>query len=814
MPSPGFLNSYQREFPSGLEELIGGKLHFSVLDKYARFLLDHKLEEMITAQRRLSIELKVPVLRYFTDVPAERVQEIGRKNMQELLTAFAENRAADSIRKSVGDWMAGRLPELSRNQISPEDISLISFIRIKVFRDLLPFYTADIKLALQIMEELTLYTAISETLAFRTLLTIQSELYEQAQEIAHIGNWSMDLKTHAIEWSSELFKIYEMEPQKLLDYDLRSFNHPDDDAYVQEQMKISRETGQPHDFFYRIILKNGKEKYLHARGNVAFDQEGHPEKFYGTLQDVTIQKKIERKHRENENFIQKVTELIPSIVSVYNVHTGEFLFVNNAVQSLLGYSPEMVYQKGIQFFMEIMHPDDLPRILAENHLAIENTNGKEGLRSKDEIREFRHRTKHANGQYRWFHTFGTPFERNAENGIESVINVSIDITEVINSTSSLHRTEEAIRQQEDRYYKMIDEVKDYAILLLSPEGIVENWNSGAESIKGYKAEEIVGKHFRIFYPLQDRETNLPERLIGEAVAKGKASHEGWRLRKDNTRFWGSVVITALHDRNGGIVGFTKVTRDLTERKLAEDNMKLYTANLELKNQELEQKNKELESFGYIASHDLQEPIRKIRIWTNKIEETEEISEGVKDALARIEKSCVRMQKLIQGILQYSQADMQQVPMERADLNVVLDEVLSDYSDQLEEKGFIIEREKLPVLKVARLQFVQLFSNLVSNAIKYSRTDIVPLIRFRCSREMAKEGVYYRILIEDNGIGFSQDQADRIFELFRRLDTGRSYTGTGIGLAICKKIVKNHGGTIEARGIQGSGASFEIRIPER
>ena len=91
---------------------------------------------------------------------------------------------------------------------------------------------------------------------------------------------------------------------------------------------------------------------------------------------------------------------------------------------------------------------------------------------------------------------------------------------------------------------------------------------------------------------------------------------------------------------------------------------------------------------------------------------------------------------------------------------------------------------------------------------------MPVIRFHCSRETAPEGVYYRFLIEDNGIGFSQDQADRIFELFRRLDTGRSYTGTGIGLAICKKIVKNHGGTIEARGIQGSGASFEIRIPER
>ena len=122
---------------------------------------------------------------------------------------------------------------------------------------------------------------------------------------------------------------------------------------------------------------------------------------------------------------------------------------------------------------------------------------------------------------------------------------------------------------EDQYHKMVEEVEDYAILMFDSRGIIRNWNKGAERIKGYTEEEIVGHHFRIFYTKEDREAGLPEKLVNEAVTNGKAVHEGWRVRKDGTTFWGSIVITALHNEDGRVIGFSKVTRDLTERKMTE-----------------------------------------------------------------------------------------------------------------------------------------------------------------------------------------------------------------------------------------------------
>jgi light-regulated signal transduction histidine kinase (bacteriophytochrome) len=280
------------------------------------------------------------------------------------------------------------------------------------------------------------------------------------------------------------------------------------------------------------------------------------------------------------------------------------------------------------------------------------------------------------------------------------------------------------------------------------------------------------------------------------------------------------VITALHNKQGNVIGFSKVTRDLTQLKLAEDERRKYTQELEHKNEELEQKNKELESFTYIASHDLQEPIRKIRIWTNRLEEKEDISDDLRNSLGKIQTACVRMQKLIQGVLQYSQADMMQVPHELTDLDLVLDEVLLDLSEAIQEKQITIERDHLPTLHLMRLQFVQLFSNIISNAIKYSRKDLRPFIKITSVLERSDDAIsgdknaFYNITISDNGIGFMQEYADKMFELFRRLESSPGHSGAGVGLAICKKIVNNHQGSITATGEPGKGASFIIRLPVR
>lgn len=367
------------------------------------------------------------------------------------------------------------------------------------------------------------------------------------------------------------------------------------------------------------------------------------------------------------------------------------------------------------------------------------------------------------------------------------------------------------KESEQRYHKMIDEVQDYAILMLNNDGQIMNWNKGAESIKGYTEKEILGKNFKIFYQEEDQKSGLPEKLIGEATLKGKAMHEGWRVRKDGTRFWGSVVITALHDDQNNIIGFSKVTRDLTERKKAEDQLRYYAENIE-------SQNKQLEQYAYIASHDLQEPLRKIRVFTSMLEAQIDNKEAIVATIEKINTAANRMAILIKDILNYSQLTQLDTLFTKTDLNEVIQNVKEDFNLLMEEKEAIIESEKLPVLKAIPMQMQQLFANLISNSIKFNNEKPVIKISYE---KIAKENVseyphlpfdtdFHKITLSDNGIGFDQEYATEAFKLFHRLHHKTS--GTGIGLALCKKIIENHNGVITVSSEPQKGTIFTLFFP--
>ena len=359
---------------------------------------------------------------------------------------------------------------------------------------------------------------------------------------------------------------------------------------------------------------------------------------------------------------------------------------------------------------------------------------------------------------------------------------------------------------------MTEEVEDYSILLLSPEGIILNWNKGAERIKGYQESEIIGSHFSIFYLPGDKENKLPEKMISDATNQGRAMHEGWRRRKDGTSFWSSVVITALHNENHEIIGFSKVTRDLSEKKLAEEKLHQYT-------KELEAQNKELEQFAYIASHDLQEPLRKIQTFTEVLEKNLKDEIIAKKYLDKVKSSAERMGQLIRSVLDYSRLSLNDIELIPVDLNLIIENVQSDLELQISEKKVTVSHTRLPIVKGIPLQLQQLFSNLVSNAIKFSDTD--PLISISSRRvteadieqypDMQKGVRYTEIICRDNGIGFEQKYAAKIFTIFQRLHGQKSYPGTGIGLALCKKIVENHQGHIRVESEPGKGSTFYVYL---
>jgi PAS domain S-box-containing protein len=381
----------------------------------------------------------------------------------------------------------------------------------------------------------------------------------------------------------------------------------------------------------------------------------------------------------------------------------------------------------------------------------------------------------------------------------------------------LQNKNEQLKRSEERYHKMVEEVEDYAIILLDKDGIIQNWNRGAEKIKGYKEEEIVGKSFSNFYLSSDRDSDLPQRILNDAREKGKALHEGWRMRKDGSIFWGSIVLTALHDNQKNIIGFSKVTRDLTERKLAEDRLREYTSQLEFQNKELEQ-------FAYAASHDMKEPLRKIHLYNSSIAQNPAniLDEKSKEFLTRSTAAVKRMTELIEDLLTYSKTTVNLESFEEVNLTEIVDEIMIMHKEELEQKNVSINTENLPVIHAIPFQVKQLLFNLINNSIKYKHPDRDVDIELKAKVVKGSEIIehdaeqnknYQKISVIDNGIGFAPQYAEKIFNIFQRLNNHPSSAkGSGIGLSICKRIIQNHHGFIKATGKENAGARFDIYLP--
>ena len=392
------------------------------------------------------------------------------------------------------------------------------------------------------------------------------------------------------------------------------------------------------------------------------------------------------------------------------------------------------------------------------------------------------------GEKFWAHVTITAL-RNSSGRLTGYSKVTRDVTELRNANEALHQSEERLRL-------MVEAVRDYAIFLLDPDGRVATWNIGAERLKGYKAEEIIGKHFSVFYPEEARRREHPADELRRAKAEGRYEEEGWRVRKDGSQFWANVVITALFDQEGRHVGFTKVTRDFTEAK----HLREAQLALQLRDE-----------FLATAGHELRTPLSALLMQVQSLARSAKVVDPrLKDRLEKAAAAGARLEKLISQILDVSRLNAGRLALdrERMHLDAVVREVMDRFADLATESRCPILLRLEPVEGVwDRVRLEQVITNLVGNAIKYGKGKPVEV-------ETLLDGSDAVLRVVDHGIGIAPEDHKRIFDRFERARGTREYGGFGLGLWISRSIVEAIGGGITVRSTPGEGSTFTVTLPLR
>jgi PAS domain S-box-containing protein len=369
--------------------------------------------------------------------------------------------------------------------------------------------------------------------------------------------------------------------------------------------------------------------------------------------------------------------------------------------------------------------------------------------------------------------------------------------------------EEALRESDEKLRLLVGGVQEYAILMLDLEGRVTTWNEGAERIKGYRAEEIIGQHFSKFYTPEAAALGKPALELKKAAEQGRFEEEGWRVRKDGSRFWASVVVTPLRDRTGQLRGFAKVTRDITERKRIEEQLERQRSELTRSNIELIAANKELEAFSYSVSHDLRAPLRSIDGFSLALLEDyeEKLDAEGKDNLHRVRAATQRMGVLIDDLLDLSRVTRAGMKVQKVDLSVMGRAVAAELKNS--QPGRRTEfhiQEGLEAHADSNLMRIAL-ENLLENAWKFTSKRESARIEFGQTNNNGSR-VYF---VRDDGAGFDSARATRLFGAFQRFHDKNDFPGTGVGLATVQRIIQRHGGRIWAESVPGKGATFYFTL---
>lgn len=597
--------------------------------------------------------------------------------------------------------------------------------------------------------------------------------------------------------------------------------HPDDRAYALDQWRQAVREQTPVNTEFRIASPDGSWQWSNIRAMPVYQSDGTVSKWIGLNLNIHDRKRAEQAHRKSEESL--VAAAMGTYVWYVEEDRGE---PDEQMLHLFGLPPGGTLNLAAAL-SSLIHPQDAHRYTQAVAQAADPT-GNGQLRQDIRI-------IHPNGQLRWLSIRGQMYFKDMPRRADRLVGSAIDITD-------RKVAEEALRESEQHFRLMADTIPQI-IWWIDAEGRNEFFNklwfhyTGASN-QPITADEVT-QHF-----VHPEDQSLTVAAFAQARRSGFSFQVEHRIRSATGAYrWFLVRAEPYRDPQTGVITrWFGASVDIHDRKLAEEallrsesgyrqlsadleeQVHQRTQQLQESVTELQRSNENLQQFAYIASHDLQEPLRKIQQFGDLLKN--QYAPASDDAfvyLERMQSAATRMSTLIKDLLNFSRIANQQDKWRAVSLDQVVQDVLNDIDLPGVETQARIEVAPLPIVEGDARQLGQLFQNLLSNALKFRRMDTPPVIQVKSDRVWAHElpaGVkparqaeaYHQIEVIDNGIGFEEKYVERIFQVFQRLHGQHAYGGTGIGLAICDKVVANHGGAITARSQPGQGATFSVYLP--
>ncbi|GGK86459.1 PAS domain S-box protein [Rufibacter glacialis] len=634
-----------------------------------------------------------------------------------------------------------------------------------------------------------------DTVSADFALHTSEDLYRLLIEsITDYAIYFLDSKGNVATWNTGAKALKQYEPEEIIGKHFSLFYSPEQQrnqypAYELEQAQLH---GKFEDEGWRI-RKDGSAFWANVILTPVYNQEKELLGFSKITRDLSEKKKAEddlfkayEELKESEEKYRLLVEGVGDYAIFMLDSAGHVATWNQGAQKIKGYQADEIIGK---YFAKFYSREAVQAC----YPAYELREAKKHGRFEDEGWRFR-----KDGSSFWANVVITAIY-NAKKELIGFSKITRDLTEKKQLEEQLFQTHEDLRESEEKSRLLIDSVQDYAIIMLNTEGHIVKWNLGAQRIKGYTAEDVLGKHFSMFYPREAIEDGFPQFELNQALEKGRFEDEGWRIRKDGTAFWANVVITPVYNSDKRLLGFGKITRDLTERRRNEELMR--------KNQDLVRINNELDNFVYTASHDLKSPIANLEGLLGALQEDLGADlEQHKQIISLMNGSITSLRRVVTDLSEITK--LQQNIEEKQEINLLelVTEVEESLRDLIQTSGARLKKEDFGFthLQYSRRNLRSILHNLISNAIKYAAPQRTPEVELKTYVTSAGTRV---LTVADNGLGIPAGQTKKIFAMFKR---GHDHVeGSGIGLYLVKRILENSGDEISVESQEGKGSVFKV-----